>query len=318
MRLLFLVLVIAACAKSRSQEQPPPPATPLVRADASIAPPIDAARSAAPVVPAPAQTGEASKAAFPELLDQRKRWIFEIVEGTSLAKLRPVKRAPRVFGYLGGPEVRDSTEYVWLSTRPDSNQKNVDFSRAPNVSFGIAFDEEGIRHLAAIGDMARVNDKSNMRGFTFPRTLAPTTIARDVAFGTITIDVTREKLHVAGTSQEVLVARAKNFDSRHDNTWYEVYAYAPGIGPALLCPNNGPRDFECLRLVGTDERACVSLAMKLCDGKDACVVDVLRKLQTDPKDGNRRLDTNSERHCMEIAKQPAELELARKTLVEAG
>jgi hypothetical protein len=312
---LVLLAAAAACGKPQSQEQSAPAPKPLPRADAAVVVTADAAAVPDAAPPKPPQIGERSKAAFPELLDQRKRWIFELVEGSSFAKLRPVKRAPRVFAYLAAPEVRDSMEYVWLSTRPDSNQKNVDFSLAPNVSFGIAFDDDGVRHLAAVGAMARVNDKSNIRGFTFPHTVTgPTKIARDVSFGTISIDVTRERLRIADKPQEVLVARAKNFDRRHNETWYEVYAYAPGIGPALLCPNNGPRDLTCLRLIGTDERACVSLATKLCAGKNCD--DVLHKLQTDPKTGERRMDTNSERHCMEMLNNPAELELARKTLTQ--
>lgn len=261
--------------------------------DAAPAEPPDAAPVA--VDAAAPGVGDAAKAAYPELLDLHKRWIFEVVAGSAIGKLKPVKNLPHVFGYVAPLTADGSLEQTYFTTRADGKY-GFDFAAVTGQTIGIVFDDDGVRQFAG---WMNVGDKSNLRGFTFPLEV-PATIERDTSYGTIVIEVTKQDLPVAGETRAVLVASTKMTEDKTSS--YEVHAYAPGLGPALLCPPTyDRRDLLCLRLISTDERLCAQAAAQACQGQDAAACDdALRQLLIDPDDGKPRTSKEAEANCGEM------------------
>jgi hypothetical protein len=312
------MVIIAGCGDSK-------PAAPAGSRDAAAATaaPVDAATrppdAARPIDAAPAPTiGDQSKAAFPELFDLRIRWVYEIVEGTSLATLKPIKGTPRIFAVVDAPTLDGALTIVHLSTRPELAAKLGDLVAVGRHHIWVVFDADGIRQLAAQGRSTSSGDLGNIRGFTFPHTFdGPTTIQGHPDFGTIEIALTRERLAIAGEERDLLVAQSTMVEAGPDLTFYEQFAYAPGLGPALLCAQTfDPKDLLCLRLTGTEPRRCLVIAQQLCEGKDPAACDeVYRKLQLDPSDGEPMGAEFSEKACDKLLADPAQMERLRQTLV---
>lgn len=272
--------------------------------DAAVS--VDAARRDDP--------SAAAKAAYPELLDLRTRWIYEVVEGSSLAKLQPVRDAPRIFGTMAVQD-EDGVTVARMTTRPEGGKIKMHLAATTNRTFRIAYDAAGIRQLAALTGPA--TDTVNIRGLTFPiATDAPVTIKRDARSGRVEIKIRKQRMRIANKAREVLVADTTIDEERYDAKSYELFAYAPKLGPALLCAATLERDFRlCLRLVDTDERRCAVAAKQLCGGADATICDaVLLELLRDPTTGEPRLSSDAEKLCDGYLNNPAEMERMKNAI----
>jgi hypothetical protein len=209
------------------------------------------------------------------------------------------------------PELVGDYTRTYLTMRPEDSKAAADIQDIAWQTIAIVFYEDGIRQLAALG--GRVGAKDNIRGFTFPNTLdAPITIQGAPDFGTAEIKIKRATLALGDRQQDVMLAETKLVEESASYTFHEVMAYAPGVGPVLLCSGSLKTELSCLRWVATDERRCSVLATQLCAGKDPAACDeVLMKLMADPKDGHPMMSHVSERDCDKALADPAALEALR-------
>lgn len=275
----------------------------------AAAQPAQASVPPSPPSPPPmVDVGAAAKAAYPELLDLRARWVYEVVEGASIASLKRVAATPRVFGVVDLPTIEDGLTVVKLWTRPEGGKIARDLGATTNRTVRVAFDQDGIRQLA---ELYGSPIGASLRGFTFPTKLdGARPIVHKAPFGTVKIDVTRQKLTIAKQRRDVLIADTTITEDRHHATTFERFAYAPQLGPALLCSVTEDRkDWLCLRLVGKEERRCAVVADRLCTGSDGPACDaVLRKLLVDPDRGTPRTSIDAEKVCDRYLTHPAELQ----------
>ena len=308
--MLVTIFLVSGCDPELPEARPIPSSA---VADAMRAVPrSDATRSFDAATP---ELGAAARAAYPELLDLRTRFIYELVAGRSLATLAPVAGAPRVFGMLGEPWLEDGFTVGYLATGPEGGRIKRGDAATTNRTLKVVWDEDGLRQLAALLD--RPGDKASLRGFTFPTTIdAPVALERDLPFGKIAIRISKQRLAIAGEARDLVVADTTIHERSPAAKSFEVFAYAPGLGPALLCsPTDRRTDLRCLRLVGTDERRCAVAARQLCAGAGADTCDaILRKLLIDPKNGKARATASAEKLCAGYLENPSEMAAIKEQL----
>jgi hypothetical protein len=253
------IAISFACKSGETKARPPVEQTPptIVADAAAPPPPVNAPTDASPPVTAPA-----TRAAFPEIFDQRRRWVFEMVRGRSPRKLESIKNAPRVFGTFDPEETVEGAQTVTFVTRPEAGAGLAIANRhaeAGRQVIMLVLDDDGIRQL---GGWMNPQRPDNIRGFTFPNRLEGThRIERTPHYGTFVITVRAQELAIAGKPTAVWVAESTATEEGVSST--DFAAWAPGIGPALSCKGE-----VCLRLVAVEDRSCTTLVKKLCEGRD--------------------------------------------------
>ena len=185
-----------------------------------------------------------------------RTWLYERVQGESLAKLGPppsVREAPRVrckvvAWPLSGPLAGSHLECEPLGV--------ADGPAGPAWKKHLIFDGVGVREVE---DERELADRSRTGGLTFPRVLDGRWKMDERGAGNrrtqvMVREVARDEVApVRGAAEKLWVAETAKWPSATPSAKgpdLEVVQLRPGFGPVLLCTKQGlDSQYQCLRFV---------------------------------------------------------------------
>jgi hypothetical protein len=200
--------------------------------------------------------------------DPKRTWTFEVLSGTTLANLKPMKNAGAVMtAHCTITEVDKVGAFTrsllscGTDTPPPAGVMSWggDLGTVMATSMHVVFDDGGMRQIVASDDdEAAIKDKGNAGAFTFP-TAVHGSWKRDVrtSDGRVLVTVAEKSATLLGKSRKVWTATRKTWDPPGTGApaSEDSASFAPGIGPVQLCMAGvvaSQHGWWCLRLTKVD------------------------------------------------------------------
>jgi len=199
---------------------------------------------------------------FPELRTKDRAWTYEVVVGRSVTSLKPAKDAPPVKGVVSDVKIVGAHARVLFDLAGVANLGK--YRLGDNMHLWLSVGDDELRQSAVMrDDDDALSDPANARGFTFPAAVPKAwKVKRKTRYGSITIAVKPGKMKLGGKDTPVWIAESTQDDGQEKR--YELAAYAPGVGPALICDSSydapSQRTWLCVRLVAEGAPAAAAPA----------------------------------------------------------
>ena len=203
-----------------------------------------------------ASTAAAEPDPFGMLRDRTLMWRFEVVRGSSGSSVAKVGHA-EASCWVDAVVVRAgvaTSSIACMGTGEVSTSAMVAATQGHHMT--LTFDADGVLEVAGDNRGDALADKTGARGFTFPRAIDHGKWSLDVktADAHVELAVIEKTQRVLGKPTKVwfsTVKKTKPADGAY------IAAFAPGIGPYLVCDRNPKQttEFWCLRLVKVETKS---------------------------------------------------------------